>query len=478
MSDEKNSLKSKFAIINQLWGVKKEFRLKVFFQALTFALLTGCVAIWRPLKVGVFCKIVGASYIPEAKLYVLVFLIPLLLLYSKLVDWLKRHQLLYSFTLFHGIGGIIFYFLLSHPVYGIANTQTSPDRTLGWVFYFFMESLTAFLSTVFWSFADSVNNPKDAKNFYGIFVTGSKIGGIVSAGGLYLFITYMGATHGNAILINVLLVGSFMLLGAGLSVYFLIKKVPGYYMHGYEAVYQLEKKRDKKTKGKKINIIKSIKSSFEGLFIIFKNKYVLGIFSTIVFYEIMIVILDFRVAMTADTAYKTASGLTGYYALYYLLMNSFGLVVTIFGTTPILKLVGIRTTLIIFPIISAILIFTTYLYPTAGTFFIVLVLLRAIDYAFNHPTREILYIPTTKSVKFKAKAWNDAFGTRFAKSTGSTLNLFLRKLSTNLSLTISTIVIMGMISAWFAVVIFLGKVVHETISNKEIIGDEEAEHEG
>jgi AAA family ATP:ADP antiporter len=34
----------------------------------------------------------------------------------------------------------------------------------------------------------------------------------------------------------------------------------------------------------------------------------------------------------------------------------------------------------------------------------------------------ILYIPTTKDVKFKAKSWIDMFGGRAAKSVGSMIN--------------------------------------------------------
>ena len=171
--------------ISSLWGIRPEFRLKVFFLTLTFFLLTGCQAIWRPMKTSVFMKIVGVNSIPLAKIFLMLPIIILILIYSRLVDWLRRHQLLYCFTIFHGSIGIILYFLLAHPVYGIANTDQSTTRIFGWIFYFFMESFGAFMSATFWGFANSINNHKDAKNHYGILVAGSKVGGIVSAGFLY-----------------------------------------------------------------------------------------------------------------------------------------------------------------------------------------------------------------------------------------------------------------------------------------------------
>ncbi|MDQ5941175.1 MAG: antiporter, family, partial [Candidatus Dependentiae bacterium] len=110
--------------ISSLWSVKSEFRLKVGLLALTFAFLTATQAIWRSLKVSVFAKIVGAAYVPDAKIYSLLLMIPIILCYSKLVDVLRRHQLMYVFTIMHSVGGFIFAYLLLHPTLGIANTIT------------------------------------------------------------------------------------------------------------------------------------------------------------------------------------------------------------------------------------------------------------------------------------------------------------------------------------------------------------------
>ncbi len=454
--------------LKSLWYIKKEFRLKVFFLSFTFLLMMACLAIWRPLKVSIFAKLVGSEFVPDAKLYSLFFLVPLIIFYSKLVDWLRRHQLLYCFTLFHGVCGIIFYYLLAHPVYGIANTYTSPTRLTGWFFYFFMESFNAFLSTVFWSFADSINNPKDAKNYYGFFVSGSKLGSILSAGSLYFAITMSGVKD-SVLLPNSLLIGSFLLFGAAISIYFLMRIVPGYYMHGYEAAYQVEKKKEKEKK----SLWETLKGSIEGLLIILKNPYVLGIFAIILFYEVIIVIFDYRVLRYADSVHKTVGSLTAYYALYYLLMNSVGLVIAFFGTTPILRLLGIRMSLFIFPVTCAVVLITTMIFPSSAVFFIALVLLRAINYALNHPTREILYIPTTKDIKFKAKAWTDAFGSRMAKGLGSAFNISLKQATPLFALMTSLSFSLGLTFAWLIVIYFLGKTLQNTIDTKTVIGEKE-----
>ncbi|MBD3272977.1 hypothetical protein GF385_01340 [Candidatus Dependentiae bacterium] len=453
-----------------LWKVKKEFRLKIFFLSLTFLLMSACQAVWRPLKTSIFAKLVGAEFVPDAKIYSLLFLIPLILIYSKLVDWLRRHQLLYWYTLFHAFGGIIIYFLLSHPVYGMANTDAGPNRFVGWILYFFMESNAAFMSMSFWSFVDSVNDPKEAKNYYGLFVAGSKIGSILMAGILYLSTTFITIIPDHIMLPRFLLIGSFLLIGAAISIYFLMKFVPGYLMHGYEAAYKIEKTKEK-TK-KKESFKEKLKKPIEGLIVMIKNPYVLGIFSLVLFYEITIVIFDYIVLKKVSATHGTAGALTSFYASYYVIMNLVGLIITLFGTTPLLRKFGIRKSLFVFPTVSIIILITTILYPSTSIMFFALVGLRALNYALNHPTREILYIPTTKAIKFKAKAWTDAFGGRISKGFGSGINKLMQKLAPATALFSSLFLSLGLISGWLIVVFFLSKTLQKAITNKNVIGEE------
>lgn len=451
-----------------IWDVKKEFRSKIFFLSLTFLLMSACQAVWRPLKTSIFAKLVGVEFVPDAKIYSLLFLIPLILIYSKLVDWLRRHQLLYVYTLFHAFGGIILYFLLSHPVYGMMNTEVGPGRIVGWILYFFMESNAAFMSMSFWSFADSVNNPKDAKNYYGLFVAGSKIGSMMMAGILYLATTYISIVPDHILLPNFLLIGSFLLIGAAGSIFCLMKYVPGYYMHGYEESYKIAKAKEKSNV--KESFKDKLKKPFEGLIVMIKSPYVLGIFALVLFYEITIVMFDFIVLKTISATRTSAGSLTSFYASYYFIMNLVGLIITLFGTTPLLRKFGIIKSLFVFPIISIFILTTTIIYPNATVMFIALVILRALNYALNHPTREVLYIPTTKAIKFKAKAWTDAFGGRVSKGLGSGINKLLLNFAPLTALFSSLFLSLGLASSWLIVVFFLGRTLQNAITNKKVIG--------
>ncbi len=442
------------------------YKKKIWFLSSIFFLLSACQAIWRPLKTSIFAKTVGATFTPDAKLGVLFVLIPLIIIYSKLVDWLRRHQLLYVFTLFHGVGGLIFTLLFMHPILGLSNTLIASDRFTGWAFYFFMESFSAFLSTSFWSFADSINDPQNAQKSYSFFVMGSKVGGICSSAILYSVLTW-GRWPDTIILPYSLLSGSIMLCIAAVVVYLLIKTVPGHALHGYEVAYQKEKQKEHV----KQTMWESFKGAFDGIITMIKFPYVMGIFLLVLFYEIMIVIFDYRVLMIADAAHSTAGELTAYYALYYLCMHGVGLFIALFGTLPLQRWASPQALLFVFPLISLGLIFCSYTFPTAEMFFIILVFLRALNYAFNHPTREMLYIPTTKNVKFKAKAWTDAFGSRIAKGSGAFLTLLMKRATPIYALFISTAISSSLLAAWIIVVYFIGKTMQDAINNNKVIGE-------
>jgi AAA family ATP:ADP antiporter len=446
------------------WGIKKEFRPKVLFLTLAFFMLTACQAIWRPLKTAVFISIAGVENIPLAKIILILPMILLIIIYSKLVDWLRRHHLFYWFAISHALVGVLMYFLLSHPVYGLPNTVQSSSRFLGWGYYFFMESFGAFMSAVFWSFANSINKPKDAKNYYSLLVSGSKIGGILGAATLFVTTLYAEST---AVLPNFILSGSLLLFFATAAIYFLMKYVPGYLMHGYEAAYQLEKKREREKK----NLKESLKESIEGLILIIKNSYVFGILALIFSYEVIIAIIDYLFAIAAANKSSGVIDLANYYALYILLMHSVGLFIALFGTAPVQRFLGIRLSLFVCPTLTILTLLAMLVSPTVGVIFFAAVFLRALNYGLNHPTREALFIPTTKAVKFKAKAWTDAFGSRFSKSAGSTLNRYVLFGFVRLSSAFSLVIASG----WLVISYFLGKKFQTTVDQNKVIGTEEEE---
>ena len=108
-------------------------------------------------------SIVGKEYVPLPRMMAMFMLIPAILFYSFLVDKIKRYQLLYVYSILYGIVGLFCVYLVGHPTIGLPNTEASPYRLFGWLFYFFIEGFSPFVVSVFWAFANSVYDPEGAK---------------------------------------------------------------------------------------------------------------------------------------------------------------------------------------------------------------------------------------------------------------------------------------------------------------------------
>ena len=91
-------------------------------------------------------------------------------------------------------------------------------------------------------------------------------------------------------------------------------------------------------------------------------------------------------------------------------------------------------------------------------------------YAFSYPVRELLYIPTLKEIKFKSKSWIDAFGQKFAKSTGSTVNILATGMSESFFYPVLMLFFSGIIGLWFIVSFLLGIRYKRAVDNNEVIG--------
>ena len=446
-------------------------RIKFILLTVCFAFVIGSYTIAKELKDSVFVSIVGADYLSCAKLATIFLLIPAALGYSRLVDVFRRYQLLAFYSLFYGVVLAIFTIFLGHSTIGLNNTTTSPHRWFGWMFYFILEGYSPFVVGVFWAFANSISNPKEARNYYPLMVTGSKIGGITTALFAYYLLKNLSVlsrfSSGNLdVLSHQILMGvvSAMLLCVPVLLFILMKIVPGHYLHGYEAVYQLEKKLSKQNK--------SETGIFSGIKLLFESPYVLGIFCLVFFYEILNVVLNFQRIFLLKAAAHSMADLTASMFWQRFLMHFWGMLLSFLGVQFLLRRFGVRQCLLIVPILmSSLLIFfiTTYSVESIQYVFIGL---GIINYSFSSPLREALYIPTMKDMKFKAKAWIDTFGTKFSKGFGSIFAWISGGAAAGASiLSIYATFFTILMSLWFLTAWLLGKRYTKAINNNEIIGN-------
>lgn len=444
--------------------------LKLIYLSVAFFCVIGAYTVTKEIKNSIFVYTVGKEYIPWARVLAMFALIPGILIYAKLVDKIRRYQLLCVYSLFYAVFGLVFAYFLSHPEIGIPNAVKSPYRLMGWLFYFFIEGCSPFVVSVCWAFANSINSPQSARKNYGYMVSGSKLGGMLTAGLAWLMLRMGTLGHESRVtdLYNhqiLLVISSVLLFLVPIVIILMMKKIPGRFLHGYEAAYQIEKEKSKRGT--------SETGVLSGLKLLLQYPYVMGIFGMAFFYEVVATVLSY---LCIEEAEKGASSMSG--TLEYLLVIAFwahfvGIFISFFGTSALFNKLGTRRCLLLIPISSGLALIYFLTSPsTSAVLQFVFVLFRSINYAFSWPLRESLYIPTVKEIKFKSKSWIDAFGSKIAKSSGSACNWLIVWMGPSMVLFTQSIIFSVLVGFWIITAWLLGKRFERAVAKDEVIGAE------
>jgi AAA family ATP:ADP antiporter len=215
---------------------------------------------------------------------------------------------------------------------------------------------------------------------------------------------------------------------------------------------------------------------FDGLKLLLKNRYLLGIFGVNFIYEVIVTLFDFNFKIAASSFYSGVA-LTNYLSIYASSVNTVSLLSLLLGISNITRFLGVKVSLAVMPFIvgSALLGFLTL--NSLSFLFILMVGSKAINYALNGPALKQLYIPTSHDVKFKAQAWIETFGSRTSKQIGSMFNMSLSPLQSvfgsslgkSYYLLMSGIVCVPLLLFWLGIALLLGRTFTTAVKNNSLI---------
>ena len=150
--------------------------------SMTLFVMIGGYWLLRSLKDAVLTALCGVESIPKAKMLSVFVVLGVVAVYNHLLDersGLRKEQLFYVFGTFYGVLFAGVAYLLGHPTIGLANESEDPTRILGWVSYCGIESFGSVMVSLFWSFANSNFNLKQAKRSYGMMVATAQVGSVL-----------------------------------------------------------------------------------------------------------------------------------------------------------------------------------------------------------------------------------------------------------------------------------------------------------
>lgn len=428
-----------------------------------FLLLTSYYLI-KPVRDGLILADGGAeakAYLVGAMAVVLFFLVGG---YSKLVSRYERTRLITVVTAA---------FIACLVVFWALSRMDVPY--LGYVFFVWVGIFSVMVVAQFWSYANDVYNNESGKRLFPLVAFGGSVGafaGAYIAGWLLNFIS----------MFEMLLVA-----GAVLGLCIVLTNIISRRVWGKAAMEarqrELTAKAERGDEGAK-------KKESLGFDMLFRYKYIgliallillLNLVNTTGGYILDVLVLDHGEA-TADEVIEAAVGsgsaasigdqrfedptsdqtrdeiegtiISGFYAGFYFWVNLLGMFLQLFVVGRLIKYFGIKAGLLWLPIIAlgtyALIFFAPVLrYARIGK-----TAENASDYSINKTTIQMLFLPTTHEIKYKAKQVTDSFMQRIG-DVGSAMVVFLGTVVFTFGARGFALLNLGIILVWFVVVILI-----------------------
>lgn len=439
--------------------------------ACTLFLTVGAYWLLRLLKDTLFFKVCfpaelgwlpcqGRLLQPTAKFWSPVVVLALVLVYSKLVDIVKKHVLFYIICAVYAVlFGLFALTLFLREMHGNVYLGKPVLAALGWVSYFAIESFGSLIIALFWSFTNSITTSDAARRGYPLIIAGAQMGAI--GGSSLMFLAHKMGLWQLFALVTLFTVSIIPMM------YYFMKTTPADEMvsdvptHGHVA-----KAKDQA-------------GFMEGIRLLLTKPYLMGILLVTTLFEVINQILEYQMKSQADMfpAFEGEVGFAHFQGIYGVSTNILSFLMALLGTSYLIKHFGLRFGLLFFPVclvtgLIGLLAFFIVGVPSAGALlaatFLVMIMSKGLGYAVNNPVKEMMYIPTSKDAKFKTKGFIDVFGGRMAKLGGAQINDIFKHNLGDL-LVYGTLFSFGLSAVWIIAAIYVGSKNAQLIRDGEIV---------
>ena len=348
-------------------------------------------------------------------------------LFSSIVARMSRRKFIPIAYRFFILNLIIFFVLM----------QFMPPGKQPWVdgcFFVWVSVFNLFATAVFWGFMTDIFTSEQGKRLFGFIAVGGSLGGVLGP-----IITTSLVHHVST--------GVFLLICAGML------EIAAQSVRFFPAGFH---DRDNSKPSEDPTAEKPIGGKFwDGVTHICKSPYLFGLFLFILLYTLTSTWAYFQQAELTKTGFVDKAARTAFFAKLDLSVNTLTLLLQIFVTGRLMKVLGVTVTLLFMPVLSLFGFAAMGLVPVLTVLAVFQVARRASTFAFMRPAREVLFTVLRREDKYKAKSFIDTFGYRCGDQFGAWSYSGMQALGLGLS-TISYIAV-PVIACWCALGVWLGR---------------------
>lgn len=390
--------------IKQIMNIKRQEAPMAILMFSYFFLVISSFWILKPLKKGLFIafydvqgfvlgdlSLTAAQAEQIAKVLNMLIAFVAVTVFTMLSRNLRRQQLTYAFSGF---------FVVCFFVYGVLLDAES--AALIWSFYFFGDLYSTLMVATFFVFLNDSVSSDTAKRLYGLIGLGGVSGGWFGTEILRVKINDFSLAEWMWICLVVALIIAFI---AGV-------------------VGRLIKHTQVEEEATAQENIKSENAALEGAKLVFRSPYLLSIVAIVGIYEMVSTIMDFQFSATISH-YLEGDAIGQQFATVFAFTNRFAFLIQILLTSFVMTRFGVGIALMFLPVAALMGSVGFLIMPTLLMGCALNTCDNGFSYSINQSAKEVLYVPTTRDEKYKAKAFIDMFVQRFAKALAVGLSLLI-----------------------------------------------------
>jgi AAA family ATP:ADP antiporter len=367
------------------------------------------------------------------------------LLFAPLYSWFATRIKLSSFLpwVYGFIAATIIGFYLLFE-----TTAESQDRGVAAAFYIWVSTFNMLIISVFWTFMADIFSRTQAKRLFGFVAAGGSIGGVVGP----LIATALVKQVGNN---NLMLISALGFVVTAMLVRMLAAEKPRL-MAAMGAEAQ-QTTLDHKLGG----------SPFDGFKLLLRSPYLLLLALFLLLMTWISTVVYFQLGELIKNAFESREARTQAYANIDLAVNSGAVLIQLFGTGHIIKKFGVKTGLLLNPILMVLAFVAVLISPVLLVLGGIQIIRRVAEYAVAKPTREMLFTVVDQESKYKAKNVIDTVVYRFGDLSSAWVSSFI------LPFGVAGLAVFGGIVSviWFRIAWVLGKR-YEGVKSGEIVTGE------
>lgn len=362
--------------------------------------------ILKPLKKGLFIQhydaqgfmLLGRHFAAaEAELFAKVLNMVVAAVAVAVFTWLarrlRRERLTAALMAFFVAGDVAFAVQLDHPT---AATV--------WSFYLYGDLFSTLMVATFFAFLNDSVTPDAAKRLYGFVGLGAVLGGVVGSSVLGALVASLSATTWMLGCAAIGLVIVAVAWAAGR----LVVRVP----QRDAAAPEAEPARSRA--GRSV--------ALEGAALVLRSRYLLAIAAIVGLYEMVSTVMDFQFT-SAVAHHLDGDAIKQQLSFVFAITNVVSMLVQLFGTSALMQTWGVGAALLVLPCAAGLGSFAFLAWPGLWVGSALNTADNAFSYSVNQSAKEALYVPTTPTEKYEAKAFIDMFVQRAAKAVGVGMSL-------------------------------------------------------